>query len=204
MSKDSTTTLNYLPWRAPEVVDSRHLRPVDVEAARKLAWEQGYEDGYSIGMEAGMGDARRQMSYLNEILDAFAKPFDDLDAGVADQLASLVKAIAGVLVRREVEVDTSFLAEVVREALAALPAATPDVRIVVHPDDAALIEDHLNVARPDRKWRIEIDREQPRGGCKLLSAVARIDRQIETRLEQLVAKMLATARASQSEEPHDV
>lgn len=196
--------LNYLPWRAPEVVDSRHLRPVDVEAARKLAWEQGYEDGYSIGMEAGMGDARRHMGYLNEILGALAKPFDDLDASVASQLAVLVKSIAAVILRREAEIDTSFLVDVINRGIDALPVAAADVRIVVHPDDAALIEDHVGVGKAERPWRIEIDPDQPRGGCKLLSDIAQIDNRVENRLEQLVASMLEAGRGEQSEEPYDV
>jgi flagellar assembly protein FliH len=198
------TNLSYSPWRAPEVVDSRHLRPVDVEAARKLAWEQGYEDGYSIGLEAGMGDARRHMSYLNEILGTLAKPFDDLDAGVASQLAVLVRSVAAVILRREVEIDSSFLADIVRRGIETLPIAAANVRLVVHPDDAALIEDHLDADKADRPWRIEIDPDQPRGGCRLLSDIAQIDSQVETRLEQLVASMLEAGRGDSPKEPYDV
>lgn len=198
-------SLSYLPWRAPEVADSRHLRPVDVEAARKLAWEQGYADGYSIGLEAGMGDARQRLGYLDQILRALSQPFDDLDDNVAAQLAVLVKAVASRILRREVELDASFLSAVVREGIEALPAASPDVSIVVHPDDAALIEQDLSLAKLDRKWRIKIDREQPRGGCKLVSDTAQIDRRVETRLKELIATMLDDGPAGgRSEEPYDV
>jgi flagellar assembly protein FliH len=197
------TNLNYLPWRAPEVVDSRHLRPVDVEAARKLAWEQGYEDGYSIGMEAGMGDARRSMGYLDEILRTLAKPFEDLDTSVTSQLAVLVKTIAAVILRRESEIDASFLLDIVKQGIAALPVAAGEVRIVVHPDDAALIENHLEASAQDRDWRIAADPEQPRGGCRLLSDIAQIDANVEQRLERLVASMLEASRDA-PEEPYDV
>ena len=198
------SSLDYLPWRAPEVVDSRHLRPVDVEAARKLAWEQGYEDGYSIGLEAGMTDARKQIGYLSDILHALAKPFDDLDVSVANQLAALSKAIAGVIVRREIDLDTGFLAQIVREGIEALPAASPDVCVVVNPDDAALIEDHLRDTPPDRSWRIKIDPAQPRGGCKLRSEIADIDSDVEQRLERLISEMLSRGRAEPGEDPYDV
>lgn len=190
MATDSSK-LDYLPWRAPEVDDSRHLRPVDVEAARKLAWEQGYEDGYSIGMEAGVRDAAQRIEHLSEILETFARPFADLDEAVASQLVVLVKAVAEQIVRREVSIDPAYLAEVVREGMQALPVAQSEVSIVVNPEDAAVIEKLLADVSTERNWSLKPDPKQPRGGCALLSDLTQIDGQIETRLQRLLSGMIA-------------
>ena len=189
MSGDHSN-LEYLPWRAPEVDDSRHLRPADVESARKLAWEQGYEDGYSIAMEAGTLDARQRMAYLHEILESLGKPFRDLDDNVSSQLAVLVQSVAEQLLRRELELDSGHLRNIVTECLRALPVSSADVEIVVHPDDAALIEEHL-AETSQRSWRIRRDPKQKRGGCLFVSDVAQIDASIETRLKRIVENMLS-------------
>ena len=88
-------SIDYLPWRAPEVEDSRESLPVDSDAARRLAWEQAYADGYQIGIEAGTHDARQRMGYLHEILESLARPFANLDEAVSNQLAILVRSFAG-------------------------------------------------------------------------------------------------------------
>lgn len=188
MAGDSRN-LDYLPWRAPEVDDSRHLRPQDVESARKLAWEQGYEDGYGIGMEAGTRDARQRIKQLNEILETLAKPFQDLDDAVANQFVELVRNISQAVVKREITLDPGLLREIVVEAIAALPAADSQVTIVVHPDDAGLIEAHLESATV-RSWRLEMNPMQDRGGCEVRTDIARIDANIGSRLSQLIDSML--------------
>jgi flagellar assembly protein FliH len=194
MATDSSK-LDYLPWRAPEVDDSRHLRPVDVEAARKLAWEQGYEDGYSIGMEAGMRDAGQRIAHLDEILESLARPFADLDDSVASQLAVLVKSVAEQIVRREISIDPTHIVDIVREGLQAMPVAQTEVTIVVNPEDASLIEAQLADASVGRSWHLKIDGNQPRGGCALLSDLSQIDAQIETRLQRLLSGMIDAEHA---------
>jgi len=189
MATDSSK-LDYLPWRAPEVDDSRHLRPVDVEAARKLAWEQGYEDGYSIGMETGMRDAAQKVAHLDEILQVLARPFADLDDAVATQLAALVKAVAEQIVRREITIEPTHLDTVVREAMAALPVSASEVTILVNPEEASLIAEGLTTESPQRGWRLQADPRQPRGGCTLQSGLSQIDAQVETRLQRLVSGMI--------------
>ena len=97
-------TVDYLPWRAPEIEDSRPPA-ADTEAARQLAWEQAYEDGYTVGIEAGTRDARQRMAWLHEILESLASPFRDLDESVSAELVDLVRVLTEALVRRELAVD---------------------------------------------------------------------------------------------------
>ena len=182
-------SIDYLPWRAPEVEDSRENYPVDSEAAQKLAWEQGYSDGYTIGIEAGTRDARQRMAYLHEILQSLAKPFSDLDESVAGQLTDLVRVLAEQLVRREVSVDQSLIAKLVDEGIEALPVAGTEVRIAVNPDDAAFITEHLE-EREDINYRIVSDAAISRGGCRIDTEFSGIDATLETRLARIVEAML--------------
>jgi flagellar assembly protein FliH len=182
-------TVDYLPWRAPEIEDSRALHAVDSEAARKLAWEQAYNDGYTIGVEAGTRDARQRMAYLHEILESLARPFRDLDESVASQLTTLVRTLAEALVRREIELDQSVLNKLVDEGLQALPVSESEVRIVVNPEDAAMMNEYLE-EHADTPWRVQSDATVSRGGCQIFSKETQIDATVETRLARLVERML--------------
>lgn len=182
-------SIDYLPWRAPEVEDSRENYPVDSEAAQKLAWEQGYSDGYTIGIEAGTRDARQRMSYLHEILQALSRPFSDLDESVTSQLTGLVKVLAEQLVRRELSTDQSLLAKIVDESLQALPVAGSEVRIAINPDDAAFMNEYME-EQADINYRIQTDASITRGGCRVDTEYSAIDATIETRLERIVETML--------------
>ena len=182
-------SIDYLPWRAPEVEDSREEYPADSEAARKLAWEQAYSDGYTIGIEAGTRDARQRMGYLHEILESLARPFADLDEAVTDQLTTLVRAIVEQLARREISCDPSVLGELVDEGLAALPVAGSSVRILVNPDDAAFMAQYIE-EKSDLDYEIKSDASMSRGGCRLETNVSSIDATLETRLGRLIEEML--------------
>lgn len=182
-------SVDYLPWRAPEVEDSRATLPVDSEAARKLAWEQAYNDGYTIGVEAGTRDARQRMSYLHEILESLAKPFADLDESVSAQLMTLVRTLTATLVRREVQLDQSVLGELVNESLEALPVSESEVCIIVNPEDAAFMKEHMQ-EHADTPWRVQTDATVSRGGCRVICDVTQIDATVETRLARLIERML--------------
>jgi flagellar assembly protein FliH len=189
-------SIDYLPWRAPEVEDSRESLPVDSDAARRLAWEQAYADGYQIGIEAGTHDARQRMGYLHEILESLARPFANLDEAVSNQLAILVRSLAEQIVRRELAVDQTVIAKLVDEGLAALPIAGTKVRIVLHPDDAAFISEHMQ-ERSDVDWRIQTDAALTRGGCRIFSEFSGVDATVEARLNRIVESMLS------AQEGHD-
>lgn len=191
---DTTDKAQYSPWRAPEVDDSRHLEPADVEKARTLAREEGYRDGHAAGLLAGSDTATENAQYLNEVLNALAKPFEELDDSVTDGLVALITAVSGQLVRREIQIDPSHVISVVREGLASLPAAERNIRIVVNPLDAELITSKLEVDENTQSWSLQPDPMMQRGSCELLAESAHVDGKLETRLRRLVAKMIHDGR----------
>ena len=191
---DSSDKAQYSPWTAPEVDDSRHLEPADIEKARKRAHEEGYRDGYAAGLLAGSDTAAENAQYLNEILDALARPFEELDDSVTEGLVALITAVSGQLVRRQIQIDPSHVISVVREGLASLPAAERNVRIVVNPLDAELIRNKLEVDSESQSWSLQPDPMMQRGSCELIAESAHVDGKLETRLRRLVAKMIHDGR----------
>ena len=65
------------------------------------------------------------------------KPLEDLDAQIESSSRALPSTIAQQLVRRELRIDPAQVIAIIRDTVALLPAAARDVRVHLHPDDAA-------------------------------------------------------------------
>jgi flagellar assembly protein FliH len=79
------------------------------------------------------------------------------------------------------------IAQAVRQAVAALPAATRELRVRLHPDDLALLRE-LDAAEPH--WQLQADPSLERGDCVLESERSRLDARVETRLAAMIDAVL--------------
>jgi flagellar assembly protein FliH len=87
---------------------------------------------------------------------------------------------------------------VVREALAALPLAARDIRLALHPEDAAMIQEALSLNQRDDVIQIVEDPVQSRGGCRVVSEASQIDATVESRLNAVIAGVLGGQRSTDS------
>ena len=149
------------PWSAPQLdgvaAPGRRPRTVrEMQAAEEAVWQAVRDEARAQGLAAAKAeiDARiakldAQAARLSAVLEMQAKPLARLDAEVEQQLAELAIAIARQLLRRELKIDPSQVIGVVRDTVALLPAAARDVRVIVHPEDAALIRERLVAAHTE-------------------------------------------------------
>ncbi len=84
----------------------------------------------------------------------------------------------------------------IRETVALLPAAARDVRIHLHPEDAALVRERLVEPATSRAWTLVEDPVITRGGCRVSSENSSIDAQVETRLGAAIAATLGDERSA--------
>ena len=109
----------------------------------------------------------------------------------------LAMALARQIVRRELKTDPTQIIGIIREAIAALPVATRDVRVHLHPEDAAVVKQHLAPTENERAWTIIEDPVMARGGCQITTNTSRIDARLETRLGSILSELLGTERHAQ-------
>lgn len=85
---------------------------------------------------------------------------------------------------------------VVKEALDQLPVTTGDVRLELHPEDAALVRNALSGVDSEAKapWRIVEDPVLSRGGCRVLTDNSRIDATVESRINTAIAAAMGGER----------
>jgi len=193
-----------LPWRAPSLGGGEEgsdgstplLTAEEIEAIQRQAWDEGYEQGRREGLLAAEREAAERIAMLDRILQEMAHPLDELDEQVEEELVSLAMAVARQLIRREVKTDPAQIVGVIREGIKLLPVSAGDVRLELHPEDAALVRELLNLSEgEERSWRIQEDPTLSRGGCRIANNASRIDATLENRINQVVAAVLGEGRA---------
>lgn len=200
--RSTSATQQCAAWQAPEVSatgDNASLRRTsdgDLNALQQRAWQQGLEEGRAAGIEAGNRELATRIAAVERILDTLARPLEDMDHRVEDELLALVQTIVRQLIRREVHIDPAHIIGVIREGLAALPLAAGDITVRLHPDDADVVRSCLTENATDRAWRLETDPLLERGGCLITSARSTIDARLETRLARVIAGLLEDERAN--------
>ena len=169
---------------------------IDAEQAH---FAKGYEDGLAAGrreIEAQLAKLRSRMVQLDAILGSLARPFEELDVEVEKQLTLLALTVGKQMVRRELKTDPAQVIGVIRESVGRLPAAARDVRVKLHPQDAAIVRELL-ATNPgtERAWNIVEDPALTRGGCVVLSESSQIDARLDSRLNAVVAAAFGDERA---------
>jgi flagellar assembly protein FliH len=201
MSESAAASI--LAWTVPQVegpvVGQRRI--ADLNLLEREAWEQGFAAGRAAGrtqalaeQEALTQELRARVQRLEGLLNLQARPLAELDEIVVRQLATLAGAIARQLVRRELRTQPEQIIAVIRETVALLPGAARDVRIHLHPEDAALVRERLAEPAAERAWTLVEDPVIARGGCRISSENSSIDAQVETRLGAAIAAALGDER----------
>jgi flagellar assembly protein FliH len=185
-------------WSAPDVgaaVTAQTMPTVsglvDLQAE---AYQEAYEQGLAEGREAGRAEVRARVEQLAGMFYDLAKPFEELDAEVERELLTLAMVLARQIVRRELKTDPTHVIGIIREAIAALPVAARDVRVHLHPEDAAVVRQNLAPTENERAWQIVEDPVMARGGCQVTTATSRVDARLETRLAAMLSELMGNER----------
>lgn len=163
---------------------------------QREAWEEGWRTGQEAGWRAGEQQLRERVERLDSLIGDLARPFEALDAQVEQELVGLAMALARQIVRREIRLDPTQIIAVVREAVSVLPVAAREVRVHLHPEDAAVIRQYLAPTENERAWQVVEDPVMMRGGCQVVTPTSRVDARLETRLGKVLSQLLGGERAS--------
>ena len=133
-------------WEVPAIdgsdgrgfVTARRLQEM-----QKDAYDEAYAEGLEKGTQAGEGEIEKRAARFDLLLNALARPFDELDDTVEKQLVELAMTVVQKLFRREIQIEPEHVIGVVREAIQLLPVASQNIQVHLHPDDAKLVLEAL-------------------------------------------------------------
>lgn len=185
-------------WLPPEMGEPRAPEPApaesaaqptvrELEALQQQARDEGYAAGHAEGMAAARDLVQSRVARLDALLESAARPLRSMDELVELELARLAMTVARQVVAHELRTSPDLVVEAVRQAALALPAASGQLRVRLHPDDLALLRS-LGAAETD--WQLLPDASLQRGDCLLESERSRLDARVETRLAAVVDAVL--------------
>ena len=190
-------------WLLPNVAGpvvasrSRSSSAQDLSEQALATQQRVFEEARQLGFTQGMIEANAvrdqllaEAARLNSALTQAAKPLAQLDSALLDELSQLALCVGKQLARRELRIDPAQVAAIVRETIALLPANSRDVRVVLHPADAAVLREKLAPASAERAWQLLEDPVMGRGGCRVLSEHVRIDASFEGRVAAIAGALL--------------
>jgi flagellar assembly protein FliH len=188
-------------WSMPAVEGPIVGRRV-TEAEARNAERANYAKGYQEGLAAAQSEVNKRVAELNArvqrldaILKMMARPLEDLDKEIEQQLTLLALTVGKQMVRRELKTDPAQVIAVIRESVGRLPAAARDIRVHLHPEDAAVVRELLSAPSSDRAWNIIEDPALSRGGCVVRTDTSQIDAKLDSRLNAVVAAAFGDERA---------
>jgi flagellar assembly protein FliH len=159
----------------------------ELAALEQQARDEGYAAGQAEGRAAAQVQLRQRMAQLDALYEAAARPLQTLDEQTGQELARLATIVASRVIVHELKLAPGLIANAVRQAASALPAATRELRVHVHPDDLALLHE---LGAAESHWQLLADPALARGDCQLESARSRLDGRVETRLAAIIDAVL--------------
>lgn len=175
------------------------LTAAKLEALQEQAHKEGFDAGYAEGRKKGEAEARAQVDRLKNVFNVLAKPLEQLDTDMQQELVTLAIAIARQVIRRELKADPGHMMAIMREALNHLPLANRTIQIRLHPDDAAAIRQMLTLDEKSQRWELLDDPALTRGDCRVVSETSQIDATLEKRLTAVAAALLGGEREGEVE-----
>jgi flagellar assembly protein FliH len=186
-----------LPRPGAKGVNVMHLSIVEREA-----WEHGFKDGHVEGVRKGEAELAKRINEVNvklaaldAIIGALAKPLEQLDEQVETELTRLALTVAKHLVRRELKIDPTQIIGIIRHTVSLLPLASRNIKVHLHPDDAAVVREKLATPQGDQQWQLSEDPLMARGGCRVSSDNSSIDARFETAVAATLSGLLGDDRA---------
>ena len=193
-----------LPRAGAKGVNVMHLTLVEREA-----WEHGYKDGHVEGVRKGEAELAKRIAEvdvkiaaLEAIIGTLARPLEELDAQVENELTRLALTIAKHLVRRELKIDPTQVIGIIRHTVSLLPLGARNIKIHLHPEDAAIVREKLARPAGDQEWHLAEDPLMARGGCRLTTENSSIDARFEASVAAVLSGLLGDDRNDRNgEEP---
>ena len=187
----TTSEVMFTSWHPRTLRSELAGSQPSAEEVREEARANGYAEGYKEGLESGKKEAAAQgnakAAELQALIDALDQPFQNLELEVSEYLLSLVSAICKSIIRRELSTEKEYIQNTLERALALLSDERGNVKLMLHPDDAALVSDNWSDELGELKIRSVP--ELIRGGCRIQRNDSLVDATIETQLRKAIVDL---------------
>ena len=184
---DNTTAFEQ--WEVVELAASasRVATPAeDAETELARLREAARAEGYAEGVAAGRVEGEQACGRMKQMVESFSTTLDNLDFRLADMVLELALDVARQVVAGELAARPDRILDVVNLALKEMAETSREARLLLNPDDAALVRPHLDQVLDKNRLRIVEDVRIARGGCLIETAQGDLDATLPARWRQVV------------------
>ncbi len=163
----------------------------DIERIQQEAWQEGHdlgrEEGRKVGYEEGYKTGEVHAERLRLLAEALQVESLRQDEAIAREVLELALNIAQQMLRASIQANPKSILVVIREALQSLPTLSGHHKVVVHPEDAAVVREWLAREHGHLSWKVAEDEQLSRGGFRFESAHNELDASLETRWREITS-----------------
>lgn len=159
---------------------------VDPEAELAALRAAARAEGYAEGMAAGRAEGEQACSRMKQLAESFSSTLDNLDFRLADMVLELALDVARQVLAGELTARPERILDVVNLALKQMAETNREARLLLNPDDAALVRPHLDQVLDKNRLRIVEDVRIVRGGCLIETSQGDLDATLPARWRQVV------------------
>lgn len=174
-------------WEVVELVAQVNEPAPDHPAAELIQLrETARAEGYAEGLAAGRAKAELACGQMKQLTESFDNTLDNLDFHIADMVLDLALDVARQVVAGELAVRPQHILDVVNQALRQMAESSRSARLLLNPEDAALVRPHLDQVLDKNRLRIVEDIRIVRGGCLIETPQGDLDATLPSRWRQVV------------------
>jgi flagellar assembly protein FliH len=160
-----------------------------LEQQRRQAQEEGYAQGRATGYAEGVQQARNAAAQINTLMQNLQGAINQVDEQLARSLLDLSLEIARRMLSVALQVNPEVILGIVSEAISGLPHFNQNAHLILHPDDAELLREHMAEELSHAGWKIFTDAKISRGGCRVETAHSQVDATTEARWKRIIESM---------------
>ncbi len=132
---------------------------------------------------------RQEAAQLLALAQALPAALRSAERELAGSVLALALDLGRQLAGAALKVDPDCVLAVVRDLLGSEPELSGAPRLLLHPDDAALVREQLGEELRQAGWSLQADAAITRGGCLVKSASGELDASVETRWQRVEAAL---------------
>ncbi|OGS90552.1 MAG: hypothetical protein A2Z95_00065 [Gallionellales bacterium GWA2_60_18] len=175
--------------QSPAQKSAARTNAAGLEQLRQQAQEEGYAQGRAAGYAEGIQQARNEAARIHALMQDIQGAINQVDEQLARSLLDLSLEIARKMASETLQAKPEAILGIVSEAIGGLPHFNQNAHLILHPDDADLVREHMVEQLAHAGWKLFTDPAIRRGGCRVETAHSQVDATTETRWKRIVESL---------------
>lgn len=161
----------------------------ELDTMRQQQRDQGQALSREAGYAAGMQQAQVEVMQIHTLLQNMQLALNQLDEQVAQSLLDLSLEIARKMVGEVLQVKREVILKIVSDAINSLPHFNHNAHLILHPDDADLVQKQMGEQLAHAGWKIFTETQITRGGCRVETSHSEVNATVEARWQHIVGSI---------------